>query len=72
MNTKDPYSLIMDELNRFTNQVPELRDIVLSVGFLGLEAKRMRRALDEIAINAWEDANMRESEIVDISHMTVQ
>jgi len=62
----------MDELNKFTNQVPELRDIVLSVGFLGLEAKRMRRALDEIAINAWEDANMAESEIVDISHVTVQ
>jgi len=69
---RDPYSLIMDELNKFTNQVPELRDIVLSVGFLGLEAKRMRRTLDEIAINAWEDANMAESEIVDISHVTVQ
>ena len=69
---RDPYSLIMDDLNKFTDRVPELRDIVLSVGFLGLEAKRMRRALDEIAINAWEDANMAESEIVDISHVTVQ
>jgi hypothetical protein len=66
----------MDRLDELSVLAPSiefaLKDIVLSVGFLGLEARRMRRTLDEIAGDAWEDANLREAEIVDISHVTVQ
>jgi hypothetical protein len=72
----DAYTRIMDRLDELSVLAPDiefaLKDIVLSVGFLGLEARRMRRTLDEIAGDAWEDANLPEAEIVDISHMTVQ
>lgn len=72
----DAYTRIMDRLDELSGQAPAiefaLKDIVLSVGFLGLEARKMRRTLDEITGDAWEDANLREAEIVDISHYTVQ
>jgi hypothetical protein len=66
----DAYTLIMDELDRLMKKAPQiefaLKDIVLSVGFLGVEARRMRRALDELAADAWEDQNLTEAQIVHI------
>lgn len=63
----DAYSLIMDRLDELSKQAPNiefaLKDLVLSVGFLGIEARRMRVTLDEIAADAWEDANLTEAQI---------
>jgi hypothetical protein len=66
----DPYSAIMNELEGLVKKAPQiefaLKDIVLSVGFLGVEARRMRRALDELAADAWEDQNLTDAQIVHI------
>jgi regulator of replication initiation timing len=63
----DAYTRIMDRLSELSKDAPDiefaLKDVVLSIGFLGLESRRMRRALDELAADAWEDANMPEAEI---------
>jgi hypothetical protein len=61
---KDAYTAIMDRLDDLAMQAPSiefaLKDLILSVGFLGVEARRMRRTLDELAADAWEDANSTE------------
>jgi hypothetical protein len=52
------YAKIIDRLTELG-----LHEEAFSVGVLGLEAKRMRITLDEIAADAWEDANLTELQI---------
>ena len=52
------YAAIIDRLTELG-----LHDEAFSVGMLGLEARRMRRTIDEIVGDAWEDANLTEEQI---------
>lgn len=45
----DAYSEIMDKLTALG-----LHDEAFSLGMLGFEARRMRKALDDLAADAWE------------------
>jgi hypothetical protein len=47
------YAEIVDRLTALG-----LHEEAVSVGILGMEAQRMRRTLDEIAGDAWEDAQI--------------
>jgi hypothetical protein len=47
------YAEIVDRLTALG-----LHEEANSVGILGMEAQRMRRALDELAADAWEDAQI--------------
>lgn len=52
------YAKIIDRLTELG-----LHDEAFSIGMLGLEARRMRRTIDEIVGDAWEDANLTEEQI---------
>jgi hypothetical protein len=52
------YAKIIDRLTELG-----LHDEAFSIGMLGLEARRMRRTIDEIVGDAWEDANLTEDQI---------